>query len=447
MPASFAAAEGPKHSGEATRLKRPTAVDLFAGCGGFSLGLVHAGFQPIWAVDIDEDAATTYTRNIGPHIVCSDISEVDIQSVPQPDVLVGGFPCQPFSLSGLQHGFSGKDGDLFYQCVRFIKALNPSLFVLENVPGFLTLKKGRFVREAVEVLTGLGYHTTYSVLDSADFGIPQFRKRLFIVGNRTPFKFEFPTPIVTHKVSVRDAIDDIRQSMAAFDNNEPMRHSPRIVKRFAAVRPGESAVDAMRRDPSLGTAKITKQCYRRLVATEPAPTVVANFVTTTIHYEENRNLTAREAARLQSFPDNFVFCGRKTRMSWQTGLSQFEQVGNAVPPILASAIGRSLIDTLDQKTEPLPAEAYLQERDAEQLFLELGTPACAQKEQRRGRRSRFADIYLALQDIKKGEKIELRRDLDPSFFVFLEGAMSRRRIKYQLNRNHLDEVVEILRLS
>ena len=411
------------------------------------MGLIHAGFRPLWAVEIDQDAVSTYTKNIGPHILCSDISDVNVENVPHADILVGGFPCQPFSISGLQHGFSGKDGDLFFQCVRFIKALNPSLFVLENVPGFLSLQKGRFISEAVEILASLGYQVTFSVLDAADFGIPQFRRRLFIVGNRTAFKFKFPTPDAGRKVSVREAIDDIRQSMGAFDNNDPMRHSPRIVKRFAAVRPGESAVDAMRRDPTLGTAKITKQCYRRLISTEPAPTVVANFVTTTIHYGENRNLTAREAARLQSFPDDFLFCGRKTRMSWQTGLSQFEQVGNAVPPVLACAIGKSLIDTLDERTDAMPLQSRLAQRNSEQLSLLLDTPAAAQKEQRRGRRSRFADIYRALQGLKKGEKLELRRDLDASFFVFLEGAMSRRRIKYELKRNHSNEVVEIVRLS
>jgi DNA (cytosine-5)-methyltransferase 1 len=188
-----------------------------------------------------------------------------------------------------------KDGDLFYQCVRFIHDLAPSVFILENVPGFLRLRKGAFHEEAIKTLSSLGYFVEWKVLNAADYQVPQERQRLFIMGNRLGHKNKFPDPI-PGRVSARDAIDDIRHKMDAFENNDPMRHTERIIRRFAAVRPGETARDAMERDPSLGTAKITKQCYRRLIPTDPAPTVVANFVTTTIHYCENRNLTAREAA-------------------------------------------------------------------------------------------------------------------------------------------------------
>jgi len=264
-------------------MKEFTYIDLFAGCGGFSLGLQLSGLKGIWAIEIDEDATSTYKENVGDHIQCADVRQIDTASVPHPDLLVGGFPCQPFSISGLQHGFSGRDGDLFYQCTRFIQNLSPQVFILENVPGFLRLKKGKFHKEAIRILRGLGYFVEWKIINAADHGVPQIRERLFIIGNKLGRKNTFPRQ-TGERLSARDAIDDIRLNMASFRNNEPMRHTERIKKRFAAVRPGETARDAMDRDPSLGTAKITKQCYRRMISTDPAPTIVANFVTTTIHY-------------------------------------------------------------------------------------------------------------------------------------------------------------------
>ena len=124
-----------------------TYIDLFAGCGGLSLGLNMAGFKGIWAIEIDKDAVNTYHENIGSCIVCADIKEINTADVPKADLLVGGFPCQPFSISGLQHGFDGKDGDLFNQCVRFINDLKPKVFILENVTGFISLKKGLFLKK------------------------------------------------------------------------------------------------------------------------------------------------------------------------------------------------------------------------------------------------------------------------------------------------------------
>jgi hypothetical protein len=230
--------------------------------------------------------------------------------------------------------------------------------------------------------------------------------------------------------------------MAGFSNNEPMRHTERITKRFEAVRPGETARHAMERNPSLGTAKITKQCYRRLIPREPAPTVVANFVTTTIHYSENRNLTAREAARLQSFPDNFVFKGRKTRMSWQKGLSQFEQIGNAVPPVLARRLGECVIEVLRKKTR-LTSEKEVHQGILTQCSL-FDTAHSASFEElekkiifngsKRGRRSRFEHIYIKIEQLTTGTSLELPCDVPNEFYVFLKGAMHRRGITYSLFR-------------
>lgn len=417
-----------------------TYIDLFAGCGGLSLGLKQAGFKGIWANEIDADAANTYKLNIGDYIYCGDIRDVETSSLPTPNLLVGGFPCQPFSLSGLQNGFKGKDGDLFFHCVRFIKDLNPEVFILENVTGFIRLRKGLFFKEAINILSELGYHVQWKIINASDYGVPQNRERLFIVGNRINREFIFPKPS-SKKISVKEAIDDIRLNMESFHNNEPMKHTERIKRRFASVLPGETARDAMDRDSSLGNAKITKQCYRRLIAEKPAPTIVANFVTTTIHYCEDRNLTAREAARIQSFPDNFIFTGLKTRMSWQKGLSQFEQIGNSVPPKIAFELGKEVFNLLNHKTPKLLIEKKNKINFPKQteLFENLNFNDETEEEKQipvkqRGRTSKYKTIYEKIELAEVGKTIIVTENLDNGFKMFCEAAMNRRRIKVDVTK-------------
>ncbi len=412
-------------------------VDLFAGCGGLSLGLIKAGLECKWAIEIDENACRTYRYNIGNHIVCDDVRNINTDTVPKADLLVGGFPCQPFSVAGLQGGFDGKDGDLFYQCVRFIHSLHPKVFMLENVAGFATLKKGYYLETALSTLRKLGYFVTWKVLDCSDYSIPQTRKRIIIMGNNLGIKNLYPIPTYK-KVSVKQAIDDIWQNPDQFLNNEPMKHSARIVERFSFVEPGETAIDAIKKHPELGEAKITKQCYRRMLADEPAPTIVANFVTTTIHYSQNRNLTAREAARLQSFPDDFVFQGYKTRMSWQKSLSQFEQIGNAVPPKLAELLGECIIKMLDGNSPMISDDEVTA---CEQLVFDIGgtqpqevkTPQARGKtHSNRGRDSKYSAIYTRIENLDDDECFVLPDDLGNEFFTFLRGAMRRRSICYEI---------------
>jgi len=300
-----------------------------------------------------------------------------------------------------------------------------------------------FHEEAIRVLRSLGYFVDWKILNAADYEVPQVRERLIIMGNKLGRRNLFPKP-TNHRISAQEAIDDIRQNMDSFKNNDPMRHTERIKRRFAAVQPGETARDAMDRDPSLGNAKITKQCYRRMIPTDPAPTIVANFVTTTIHYCENRNLTAREAARLQTFPDNFEFQGLKTRMSWQTGLSQFEQIGNAVPPRIGKLLGQCAIDVLKCNTEAVSA-AELDAQEPKQLSLfssrtaEDSDSETASQPQfngtKRGRKSRFAHIYKQIENLQPNCALRITTDTPEEFFTFLKGAMRRRRIEYSLSRS------------
>lgn len=379
-------------------------IDLFAGCGGMSLGASNAGLKAALAIEIDENASKTYQRNLKFPIINTDIRNVENHIFPKVDLVLGGFPCQPFSLAGLQRGFDGKDGDLFYQCLRVLNVVKPKAFIFENVAGFLRLQSGLWMKQALKELNKLGYTVTYKSLNSFDYGLPQKRERLFIVGNLYGYEYSFPLP--TKKgLSVKEAIDDLKDFTDKSINHEPMRHTQRIIERFSAVLPGKTAKDAMDKNPNLGNAKITKQCYRRLIAEEPAPTVVANFVTTTIHYELNRNLTAREAARIQGFPDTFLFEGDKTRMSWQPGLSQFEQIGNAVPPKLIEVLCEGLEVCFTEKVNA--KEKYQTEFFSEAEL--IGRPNKIKKKPagKRGRKTALSEWY---------EKIALGNCND-TFFV------------------------------
>lgn len=414
-------------------------IDLFAGCGGLSLGLIKAGLKCKWAIEIDPNASETYRFNLGDHIICDDVRNVDTKDVPSTDLLVGGFPCQPFSVSGLQGGFLGKDGDLFNQCVRFIHDKRPKVFFLENVKGFANLQNGHFLNAALSILTSLGYRVDWKLINCADYGIPQKRERIILMGNRIGAKNVFPIPTY-EKMSVKQAIDDIWQTPDRFENNEPMRHSPRIVERFSHVLPGESAAEAMKRDPSLGNARITKQCYRRMLPDEPAPTVVANFVTTTIHYSQNRNLTAREAARIQTFPDDYIFKGYKTRMSWQKDLSQFEQIGNAVPPRLAELLGECVLSMLRGERQLSvddigvdSANALIQGELFDVTPPEHGPQRRGRTHTNRGRTSKYEQVYLKIEKMQPNERLVFDVDMPREFFdMFLCAAMRRRAIQYKI---------------
>lgn len=416
-----------------------TFSDLFSGCGGFSLGLIDAGLSHTQAIEIDEAASESYEKNLGYKPVTKDIREINNLDFHPVDVMVGGFPCQPFSISGLQRGYFGDDGDLFQECVRAINHSKPKIFVLENVSGFARLHKGLFLRIAMRQLAALGYQVDWKIVNAVNYGVPQNRERILIMGNRLGIENFFPKPTF-HGGSVKGAIDDLRQRSDA-KNHEPMKHTTAITRRFASTLQGETTRDAMDRDPSLGTARITKQCYRRLIETDPAPTVVANFVTTTIHYSEHRNLTAREAARIQSFPDTFEFYGLKTRMSWQSGLSQFEQIGNAVPPLLAEAIGKSVIEMFDN---PITTSNKIFKDslfDDETLDNELATQLAEKvrsksngKVKRRGRTSKYQQFYSKVEDLDPGISIDYPSNADSSFELFFSAAMRRRKINVILNK-------------
>ena len=375
---------------ENVRREGMAVIDLFAGCGGMSLGFEFAGFTPVLAVEKDAWAAETYAFNRkGVKVVTADITKIAHPREEFSDVgdvfgVIGGPPCQGFSLSG---GRDPKDprNSLFMDYMRFVSEYRPSFFVMENVPGILSslTKQGEKVKDVIVSVAGkIGYNVKILQLNAADYGVPQSRQRVFFVGLRSdvPFMPEWLVPQKTTEhdpVTIRQALSDLpvisagggqesmayqtaaanpyqewcRGNSASVRNHVAMRHTRRLVERFHVIRWGESAADVpkehmqrKRGNASVISGKIYSQNNMRPFPDRPSPTVPASFQSNFVHPFYDRNYTAREGARLQSFPDSYVFCGRRTTMSWEKNLSQYQQIGNAVPPLLAKALGDMIVN-------------------------------------------------------------------------------------------------------
>ena len=368
-----------------------TSMDLFSGCGGLTKGFSMAGIRSIFASDIDENCEKTFKRNF-PDVpfLCGDITQITKEEVDKlignvrPDIIIGGPPCQGFSLANKRRNKVADDprNRLFYGFVKFIKWYSPRAFVMENVKGLLSMKNGQVLKTILEEFGNAGefggYDLAYGVLLASDFGVPQNRERVIIIGTRHDLGLRpsLPEPIqLDHKITVDEAISDLpqiessqgtevmdytvepqndyqrmmRHNMQYVTNHIAMHHTPRLIERFRAIKPGQSLIDvwethgAVKRGAPGEKSNIKfSQNNQRLFGNLPAPTIAASFQSNFIHPHLNRNFTAREGARLQSFPDDFIFEGMRTKMSWEKGLSQYQQIGNAVPVLMAKAIGEKV---------------------------------------------------------------------------------------------------------
>ncbi len=367
-------------------------IDLFCGCGGMTLGFKWSGFESILASDIDENCGKTMERNFPETSFflgnISDITKEDLDKIIQNieiDIITGGPPCQGFSLANKNRNKMQDDprNQLFYDYVKIIKWYNPKAFVMENVKGLLSMEKGKVIQTIKEEFenAGIGYNVDYKVLKASDYGVPQNRERVILIGFRKDLNLfpEFPTISTTPKITVDQAILDLptihagegqegvkylttpqneyqvfmRQNSSKVYNHIAMRHTQRLIQRFEAIQPGKNLLDvwdthgAMKRgNPTIKSEIKFSQNNLRLIGDKPAPTVAASFQSNFIHPYLNRNFTAREGARFQSFPDDFIFEGMRTKMSWEKGLSQYQQIGNAVPPLMAKAVADKIKDIL-----------------------------------------------------------------------------------------------------
>jgi DNA (cytosine-5)-methyltransferase 1 len=310
-------------------------VDLFSGCGGLSKGFEDAGFRSILGVEIDPDAAATYDANFKDAKVWSgdihDLTDeealraIDGQEV---HVLVGGFPCQGFSVAGVRDPEDERN-QLFKQMVRFTKLFNPMFVVGENVPGIVTMDDGRFMDEIFHSFNDIGYTITARVLESADFGVAQYRPRTFFIANRfgvaNPYPIELLDP--DNHVTIEHSIDNLKDAPRdASTNHEWTAHRKSTIERIEKVAPGHSLYESY--------ADAFKRQYRG----RPSMTIKENHGGTHIHHELDRCISAREMARLQSFPDDFFFQGTMKRAMFQ--------IGNAVPPLLSRHVALALRPTL-----------------------------------------------------------------------------------------------------
>jgi len=372
-----------------------TSIDLFSGCGGLTKGFSMAGIRSIFASDIDENAAKTFYRNFpDTPFLCKSITDIEKEEVDklldgkEPDIIIGGPPCQGFSLANKRRNKIKDDprNKLFYGFVKFINWYSPKAFVMENVKGLLSMQNGEVIKTIVEEFTNAGecgYNVAYKVLVASDYGVPQNRERVILIGCRKDLNIlpQHPEPYeLDHLVTVDEAISDLPQIGAGQGtevqeypeepqneyqrlmranstyvlNHVAMKHTPRLIARFEAIKPGQDLLDvwethgALKRGaPSEKSTIKFHQNNQRLYGDRPAPTIAASFQSNFIHPHLNRNFTAREGARLQSFPDDFVFEGMRTKMSWEKGLSQYQQIGNAVPVLMAKAIGECICQTLN----------------------------------------------------------------------------------------------------
>ena len=380
-----------------------TVVDLFSGCGCLALGFKWAGFKMLLASDVDENCEKTYSYNF-PNVpfIQKDLRKVSTKDIKRHvsesvDVVIGGPPCQGFSLANKNRNKVKQDprNELFYEFVRVVTDLQPKAFVMENVRGLLSMQKGKVIQLMKDEFenAGLGYQVDYKVLLASNYGVPQNRQRVIMIGIRKDLDKApvFPAKSYENPVTVWQAISDlpqikasegeenmayetqpqnayqefVRMSSAHVRNHVAMRHTQRLINRFQVIKAGQSLAHVpaehtavKRGKPSEKSKIVFSQNNQRLHADKPAPTIAASFQSNFIHPFLNRNFTAREGARLQSFPDDFVFQGMRTKMSWEKGLSQYQQIGNAVPPLLGYAIG-NVVNQVIQDTSKLKQDNKL----------------------------------------------------------------------------------------
>ncbi len=197
-------------------MKSPKVVSLFSGCGGMDLGFIQAGFEIIWANDNNKDSVKTYIENIGNHIICKDITQVENSEIPEDfEVLIGGFPCQGFSIANNKRSMEDKRNHLYKEIIRIIKAKRPKFFLMENVKGLLSMEKGKVIEMIVNDFKELGYVVDYKILKASDYGVPQNRERVIIMGNRLGVENTFPIPThgykLKHHITVKESIEHLSE--------------------------------------------------------------------------------------------------------------------------------------------------------------------------------------------------------------------------------------------
>lgn len=323
----------------------PKIISLFSGCGGLDLGFHQKGYKTVWANDFDEWACKTFEKNLGSVIKCGDIEEIDPytdESIPDCDLILGGFPCQDFSMIWKRPGLNGDRGNLYKSFLRFVDAKKPKAFVAENVKGLLSANNKKAIETIIEDFEKIapGYLVKVQLYNFAEYGVPQYRERVLIVGVRMDTGFEFIHPQPTHGNSEGmlpfvTAGEALESALSVPDNNEHMNIKKSTVEKLKLISEGGNYTDIPKNHPMYVKGMIS-HVYRRIHRNEPAKTIIAagGGGTWGYHYPEPRALTNRERARLQSFPDDFIFEGTIAEVR--------RQIGNAVPPVGVHEVAEKL---------------------------------------------------------------------------------------------------------
>lgn len=323
-------------------------ISLFSGCGGLDLGITGGfyylehyyeknPFQIVWANDINEKATKTLKRNFpNINVVCGDITKIlakegefnkNVVKFPYADVVMGGFPCQDFSLAGKRQGLNVERGKLYQSMAKVIDIVKPKVFIAENVKGLISWESGKAIQLIIDDFSKLGYKVYYKIFNAADFGVPQTRERVIIIGIKNTINTDFKWMIPTHSqfdnnlkpwITIKEAIGDLEND----DKHQLLANS------------GYSKAKLFK----------GKQGNVKTIANKPSPTIRAeHHGNIEFHYNLPRRLSAREAARIQTFPDDFIFEKSTT--------DAYRQVGNAVAPVFAWHLAQMIKDILDKQEE------------------------------------------------------------------------------------------------
>ena len=322
-------------------------VSFFAGCGGLDLGFEQAGFQVVWANELDQSVRDTYIRNHpNTKLVLCDINNVRPEEIPDCDGFIGGPPCQSWSVAGKQRGLNDERGRLFLTYIDFIKEKKPKFFLIENVKGMLDVKFSDVFQDFVNRLFSAGYDVKWKLLDAVNYSIPQNRERLFLIGFRKELNinFEFPLPTCTEPVTLRRALGDITE--------EPVRYSG---KEKVVVNTQRSNHDVL----AIEFGPFYYRGNRRRGWQQPSFTIHATADNIQLHpsspkmmfyghenwnfqkdkMSQYRRLSVRECARIQTFPDSFVFASDDIKAT-------YKMIGNAVPPRMGKYLAQSILNAL-----------------------------------------------------------------------------------------------------
>ena len=318
-----------------------TAIDLFCGCGGISKGLELAGIDVVAGIDFFKEAGETYRQNFNHPFILGDLTKsetkIELYKVVTEklkgrklNIIAGGFPCQGFSMSGKRQ-IDDPRNKLYQEVVKIVDELKPDFIFLENVKGLVSMDCGRVKQKIIQDFLDIGYNLQAKVLNAVDFKTPQKRERVVFLGNRIGKKNLYPLPIVKNQKykTTKDAIEDlIDHPEDKYFSHFITKHNPEMTKRLAKVKEGK------------GLYENYSDSWKKCPWNEASCTIKENHGGVNIHPKIPRVLTVRECARIQSFPDDFIFKGTKSK--------QLVQIGNAVPVNLAKAVGLSIVKSYEK---------------------------------------------------------------------------------------------------